>query len=315
MTTPNTIPRARVADYKSDADYHADRTRLSGSSLDMFISNPALYWAWKNGADVSTTSPSMAFGSLFHSLLLEPGTWRDRFAVRPFKEGTTELLNGNSNAYKAWKAEQVEAGREVITPAQVADVQPMVDAIEAVPYVHDLLTRDGGINEIALHWDLEGTGRPMRAKLDRILPELDIIVELKTCRSADPENGKNQWDWYGYGYHRKAYLYLDAYRQVFGRNATMVHVFVETGSKHPRVFVPETQVDSHAAQCGEIEVLEALGHLQRCEEAKDFRASWEYGAPGHRPMSLPLPGPVLSELEFKQNGPFELTVDGKAVGV
>ncbi len=308
-----TKTEAGIAEYSSDADYHADRKRLSGTALDLFAENPRRFAAWQQGKWEQATTDAMRFGTLFHALALEPDTVKARFAVEPEDpERPGKCIRRNRNDYKEWRAEQDAAGLVVVKPEDMAKLDPIVSALGECPDVMDLLTCEGGMNEVALHWNIEGNGRPMRAKLDRIIPDRDIIVELKTTASANPENERNLWSWYGFGYHRKAWLYLDAYEQVFGRKATMVHIFVESDSAHPQVFWSWSYVDSPAVQCGEIETLELLGQLQRCEEAGDFRKPWEPGAPGEQVRALPLPGPIVSKMEFVAQTP-ALTMGGEPV--
>lgn len=310
-----TTSTAYVAKYESDADYHADRSRLSGSALELFLSDPSRYAAWMRGEFEQDETPAMAFGSLFHCLLLEPEALHERFAVEPEDpENPGKCIRRSRNDYKSWAAEVREAGRSIVTPEYMAQVGPMADAIRALPRVFALLTGEGD-NEVALHWGYAGKGRPMRAKLDRILWDRDIIVELKTDKDPNPEVTRHVWGWHDRGYHRKAHLYLDAYYQVTGRNATMVHIFVQNVGDRPRVLYTETQVDSPAAQWGEIEVESALRRLRACETAKDFRFPWEPDAPGYQPRSLPLPEPILRQLEFAQQGPVELTIGGEDVTV
>ncbi|MGH1344372.1 MAG: PD-(D/E)XK nuclease-like domain-containing protein [Nannocystales bacterium] len=309
-----TLQPARIAEYESDAAYHSDRQRLSGSALDLFEGNPRNFAAWRAGRFEQKTTPAMAFGSLFHCLCLEPDEVEKRYAIEPEDpDKPGKCIHRASKVYKAWRAAAEKAGKTVVTLDQMADVKPMADAMGSNPAVMELLTCKGGLNEIALHFNVEEFGRPMRAKLDRVIPDRDIIVELKTTKSAVPDE-KNAWAWERLGYSRKAWLYLEAYRQVFGRNATMVHIFVETGTRYPQVSWFWTYPDSPAAQWGEIETLRVLGELQRCEEAADFRKAFEPGAPGGGRDPLPVPGPILNKIEFAMGTP-ELTMGGKGVEV
>lgn len=313
MTTIAKTEKAYLAEYPSDDAYHNDRSRLSGSNLDLFDENPRMFASWRAGRWSQETTPAMAFGSLFHALVLEPDTVDDRFAIEPEDpEKPGKCIHRATKIYKEWRAATEKSGKTVVAMDDIAKIRPMASALGAMPDVMDLLTCEGGMNEVALHFNVEEYGRPMRAKLDRIIPDRDIIVELKTCRSAKPTE-KNAWEWERLGYARKAWLYLYAYHQVFGRHATMIHIFVEKDTSHPQVGWFWTQIDSPAAQWGEIEALRVLGEIQRCEEAEDFRASFEPGAPGEQTGPLPIPGPIVSKLEFVNDGPAELDVGGQMV--
>lgn len=311
MTTIANKQSAYIAEYPSDDAYHNDRSRLSGSNLDLFDKNPSLFASWRAGLWNQKTTPELAFGSLFHALVLEPDTVDERFAIEPEDpEKPGKCIHRGSKVYKAWRAAATKAGKTVVAMDDVVKIRPMATKLGQMPDVMDLFTCEGGMNEVALHFEI--AGRPMRAKLDRIIPDRDIIVELKTCRSAKPSE-KNAWQWEGHGYARKTWIYLNAYHQVFKRHATMIHIFAEKDTSHPQVGWFWTQIDDPAAQWGEIEALRVLGEIQRCEEAEDFRASFEPGAPGAETRSLPLPGALLSRLEFINNGPAELSIGGKTV--
>lgn len=300
---------ACIATYESDAAYHADRTRLSGSALDLFADNPREYAAWMRGEFERKQTRPMGNGSFFHCGAFEPEEADSRFAIEPEDpERPGKSIRRNRNDYKAWRAEREAEGKTVIAPDFVAQMVPMVNALSDNPVTHDLLRCEGGQNEVPLHFEVDG--RAMRAKLDRIIWSRNLIIELKTANDVDPDRNKNTWSWFDFGYHRKTWLYLDAYHQLTGRNACMVHIFVETGKKHPQVFASYTEVDSPAAQRGEDEVRRLLRRLSLCEEANDFRQPWEPGAPGAERRSLPLPGPILSEVEFANLQPVELDLGG-----
>mgnify|MGYP000616225273 CR=1 FL=1 len=308
---------AYIAKYANDAQYHGDTSRLSGSALELFIKNPSAYEAWRRGVYVPRSTPALAFGSYFHALLFEPDTVKDRFAIEPEDEDPKragKCIRRSTNVYKAWKAKEVRSGKTVVDFEDAVKVGPMVDAIVATPSIHHLLTREDGRNEVPLHWLIEGDGRPMRAKLDRVIPETRTIVELKTDRDPDLDSNSQRWALYDRGLHRKAFIYLDACRQVWGGNWTMVHIFVRTEGR-PIVVPTFTEVDSPAVQLGEIEVKRAIARLEECEISNDFRTPYELGAVGYAPRPLPIPGPKLSELEFEGGGAVELDVDGEEVSL
>ncbi len=304
-------PTARVAEYASDAEYHADRDRLSGSNLDMFDKNPRQFAAWKEGQFTQPTTKAMAFGSLFHCHILEPAEFVRTYAPEPERDDQPgKCIHRGSNAYREWAAETEASKKTVVTVEEMALVRPMAEALLSNPHTRDLLTCTGGVAEVPLHFEIGGF--PMRAKLDRVIPGRDIVVELKTSKSVTP-NESNAWAWERFGYARKAWLYLEAYRQVYGRPATMVHIFAETGTPFPQVSWFWTDMDSPAAQWGESEALRVLGEMHLCNTTGDFRKPFEPGAPEDSRDSLPIPGPILSRMELMSTGPVELEVEGNTV--
>ena len=280
------------------AEYHADRKRLSGSVLEKFIERPSQMQDWLLGTLKDEPTTPMIFGSLFHAMVFEPETVEDRFAFEPEDpERPGKSIRRSRNDYKAWLAEAKAADLEVLPPDAKTTVGPMVDRIAAEPEIATLLRHPDAHLEQVVHWDHSETGRHMRARLDELVLGDDTIVELKTGQ-VDPDDERNRWRWYRLGYHRKAYLYLDALRALTGRNGRIVHVFIESEAKRPRLFVTESFVDSPAVQLGEMEVLDALERLAAHEKANDWRNQWEAGAPGNVRGPLPLPAAKLREIEF-----------------
>ena len=75
---------------------------ISSSDLDYIATNPYLYTL---GIRPEKTSKAMEFGTLVHSLVLEPEKFEDEYAVEDF-EGCD--LNKNTKAYKEARSKWLE---------------------------------------------------------------------------------------------------------------------------------------------------------------------------------------------------------------
>jgi hypothetical protein len=301
---------ATIVRYPSDDAYHNDRSRLSASSLCMFGTHPRKYKAWLDGEFEVVSTPAMEFGTFAHAAVFEPDTL-DRYAVEPEDpERPGKSLHRGHPPYKQWKA-GLPDGVTIVRREYFEGFQPLIKALTSERAIVDLLRGPDGLNEQAMHFDLDG--RPMRCKLDRIIPSRDLIVDLKTCRSADPTDERNAWRWYGFGYHIRAFVYLEAYRQVYGRNACFVHVLVENEGAFPRITMTQSHVDSPAIVAGERETVELLDALRKCEQSGVFAPRWDVRHPLFQPGVFPLPGAILRENEF-DDGP-ALTIGGEGVGL
>lgn len=117
-------------------------------------------------------------------------------------------IDGDRRA-KAVKEEVAEAEAEgflVLKPAEVAQIDAMVDAILAHPIAAELLTAGAGLPELSMFDRDEQTGRWMRGRLD-FLHSARVVVDYKTTsQPADAETWvKHAWK---YGYHVQAADYL-----------------------------------------------------------------------------------------------------------
>ena len=72
---------------KADA-YFASRA-LSKSAIDLLLECPALYKAWLDDCDNEIETKALEFGSMFHTLCLEPKEFDKRYAVTDLNLSTT----------------------------------------------------------------------------------------------------------------------------------------------------------------------------------------------------------------------------------
>jgi hypothetical protein len=123
-------------------------------------------------------------------------------------------------------------------------------------------------------WVDEETGRPMRAKLDRWLPDRLLAPELKTTDHALSMR-QQQALWWRLGYHRKAAVYLDGLLATTGKTHTLPFVFVTVHPKRPRVWVRWAQIDDPAVMIGRREYRQALHDIASCEASGEWREPFE----------------------------------------
>lgn len=83
-----------------------------------------------------------------------------------------------------------EAGQVPILRREEKAVDEMADSIRRHPLAGRLLSPEAGVNEASFFWVDEPTGVWRRARLDRFtwLGDQLVVVDLKTCESADDES-------------------------------------------------------------------------------------------------------------------------------
>lgn len=307
---------AALVDIEEQA-YHAMVERQSNSLLGLFAGSRREYWEHVVlGEPRGLDTEALAFGKLFHAMLLEPRevlrryvsqpqTYRGIFAALgedpPAKINRKDydpdaLANANQGDVKRWRSLQT---REIVKVDDLKLAATMARAIRNHPEACDLIFSDDEriLREQTIFWTDEETGEPMRCRLDVLyLPGLrPLIVDVKTIREGLLGNDRLfRAHCYQYGYHRQAAVYLDAYRACFGVNAVFAFVFVEKRAVRPAVAVKFAHVDDDATDEGRDGIDEKTGEpvgyrpllrqLQRLRASNDWRYDCERGV---QPYNLP----------------------------
>lgn len=264
-----------------EAEYHA-HPALSHSQLEDFIEpngSPGLFW----GRHVAKVLPPFAdteatsLGTALHAAALE-GLDRFEEKVAIWRGGLTNdgkpTTNRNSTAYREWK--ESIGNRVEIDPDDEDTVAAMLDALRQHDDAGQLLWAIDGESEKSLFWrdllDVEA-----RCRLDRVLPSVDIIVDIKTARDVSPKaRAKCIAE---RGYHRKAEWYRRGYQANYGRplrEFLLVWVCTSpTSTIHDRVVVSSIGAVAEALAGAEIDA--AIRDIVRRRESNDWRPPWCVG--------------------------------------
>ena len=195
-----------------DKDYFSLQ-RLSASGAKTLLKSPARY---KYELDQPPAKGAeLRFGSLFHTLTLEPDQFDARYIVAPDVDRRTKE---GKDAYARF---QFNAGsREIVTAEDYERASRMADA--ARQSAGHLLV--GQVEQPVL-WERDGV--PLKAKMDVVG---EHIVDLKST-SADDEDSLVRAAW-TYGYHISAAAYQEAAEVLTGRKLEKHFVFVTKTEPH-----------------------------------------------------------------------------------
>lgn len=186
----------------SDKDYFAIDA-VNASTLKAMVNPEKAHYRKLNPVH----SDAFKLGSDFHALVLqglEPADSED-VAISPFDAFRT-------NESKAWKAEQIKAGKTILKAAEVesytADLKAMADAVYTLDdFVKEMdATQDS--REVVILWERR-VGDAMvkcKAKLDLFNLNGSYVYDLKTCGNLDTFDS----DVFKYGYYIQAAWYLEA---------------------------------------------------------------------------------------------------------
>lgn len=159
-----------------DAEYHA-RPEWSYSQMKVIIDSGIDYAvANKRGMLPGPSSKAIDLGELAHMFVL--GGDAEIFSVTPYSDFRCKEA-------RDWKAEQLAAGKTIITKDQYDSIAQIVDNIEDHPMSKKLLKGENVKHEIEMYATAEGV--KLRGKADAMLVDGDalIITDIKTTAQFD----------------------------------------------------------------------------------------------------------------------------------
>jgi exodeoxyribonuclease VIII len=184
---------------------------ISASGLNLIHRSPAHFKADQENPKEPTAA--MLFGTLFHTLALEPDLFPVEFGLLP--AGLDRRTKEGRELWADWQIEN--AGKQAVSQEDYDKAQAMVASLRRHTKATNAI--DGGQPERSVFFFQEVSSLgpiACKARFDYIT-ESGIIVDLKTTTDARPEPFAR--DCFSYGYHRKSAFYLDAYKTEFGKEA------------------------------------------------------------------------------------------------
>ena len=148
--------------------------------------------------------PAQCKGTAFHTILLEPGQWRERIAVGPINEKTGESYGRGT---KAWaEAEAANPGKTYISRNELADVHAMVTAASENETVRTLRAAFPLVEASAVWTDPE-FGAVCKGRFDCLIERADrvIVADFKSALDVSPEKFGRDAEKYGYDFQMAFY--------------------------------------------------------------------------------------------------------------
>ena len=205
----------------NNAEYHASPA-VSNSKLSRFLESPRLMNTPRK------KTPSLRWGSLVHTIILEPQLINDEWAVMP--EG---LDSGKGAKARVEEFEAANVGKQIVEHGEYVQLCDIAKAVQEDDEAAALLSGDG-VNEGSYFWTDPITGIEMRCRPDRYRDD-GLLVDVKTTPSVEHyAYRRSVWD---FGYDRQSALYIDGIEQATGRKPTgFVFIAIE-GKDAPEIFV------------------------------------------------------------------------------
>lgn len=163
----------------------------------------------------------MVLGSLVHTLVLEPDSFKAEYAIAPQVNARTKAGKAELEEFK-----KANAGRTIITSDQHAHALRMRDAVFKTDASAALLMQDNLEFEGSGYWDCQWSGERCKYRPDA---RSDLaMIDLKTCgESPDYDTVIKQV--LRFNYHTSAAHYLEGDAQVRGTDhGHFVLIFVSS---------------------------------------------------------------------------------------
>jgi hypothetical protein len=188
----------------SNEAYHSNKSHLSSSSIKLLLKDPAAYkYEYIDGNRTNSDNPNFLYGTLVHSLILEPDTVTKEYAVY-------EGLRKAGKAYE--KFVQQNDDKKVVSIAEMTRAEKLYQAFVTLPVATQLIS--GGFAEHSMIGKIIGVD--VKSRADYINITDGYIVDVKTT-SGGTNSEEFQHSCDVFGYDLSAALYCDIAAQVYGK--------------------------------------------------------------------------------------------------
>jgi PDDEXK-like domain of unknown function (DUF3799) len=281
------------------AAYHGG-PGVSKSQLDWVHQSPSLLPWSRDAPEDDEAESAVDVGSALHTLLLEPDSFNAGY-MRDFEPPLDAIstvdqikaaLDAREIAYKASAGKQALthtlltvdpqapvvdalrgewekgiAGRIVLGRADWRKLHLMRDSVMAHPMAYDLLTARGE-TERCHYWVDELTGELCRCRLDREIPKIGALIDIKTTATID----RFDRSLHTYRYHVQAEWYREGYENT-QKTAPRIFAFIVVSTTRDRKKYPVRvfQVTDGDRDIARIAIRQDLATYAACRKSGDWR--------------------------------------------
>lgn len=236
----------------SNEDYHGDREYVSSSGLKLVKKDPREYHKrYILGISEYKTSEALVFGTLCHTLLLEPEKYEEEYAI----------VSGRKGSKKYDEELKLAKGKTVIKDIQYCEASHLINLCKKDSQVTPLIT--GGVAEQTFATELRGV--KVKVRCDYL--KSGQIIDLKTTGNAsDYHSFQHTID--KYDYDLSAALYKDVVEQITGLN----HDFYFIVASKSKLTVDVYRASPKLIQAGRDKYMRAIDIMKHHMENE-----WKFG--------------------------------------
>ncbi len=213
-------------------------------------------------------SDAFALGHAIEHRLESPHTFGERYITEPdfgdcrktgkgLTKDTADERAENRARRDAWR--EANSHREVLTASDWQTVQTLGEHANADPHIRAILDAPG-VYQATLLWRDEETGLRCKARPDKWIPSMGLMVDWKSARSASPRGFTQAIATYGYDLQAAHYM---AGARACGWPAERFQ-FVCLEKRAPIYPVAMYRLSSQFAELGEARRMELLHRLRHC---------------------------------------------------
>lgn len=265
---------------------YRNHSAISRSELWKIKESPEKFRYYKDNPIKST--PALIFGQAVHKIILENDKFFDEFAVLPHdidrrtkagREEYNNFISGNIT-------------KTIISEDDFLIATEIMRSVDNCEFCTKLLN---GKKELPLFWVDELTGEECKCRFDCItkIGGQNIIVDLKTCASADTETFMKEA--IKYGYHVQAAMYSEGAKHNGYENPEFVFIAVE---KAPPYAVNIIQASEIFKRYGFDEYRNLLGIYHECKESGNW---YGYLGKENEINFVGLPAWIAKDYDDKEN--------------
>jgi len=203
-------------------------------------------------------------GTATHTAVLEPEDLEKK-VVRGL-----QIQKRSKVDKETWAHFEMEHYGKIILPFKKFDaMMEMEKKVRAHPGLARLLAMAGD-TELTVAGECPLTGVPTQVRLDKYIPELKMILDLKTVAGkfgSRPNPIRFKRDLGNYGYHRQGHIYEKIAVQ---QGLEVEHYVIAVVQKDPPHFVYLVRLDEQALEIGGIELEQAQRIFAECWENNDW---------------------------------------------
>lgn len=183
-----------------EKQFNPNEIALSHSTLSLLAKSPLHFKQYYTMPDDDEQdSTSIILGNIVDHLLLG-----SKLPYHVLDDG----IDLRTKDGKAIKEQAEQSGLQVIKRTQYDIGASMADALLTNKTAAHVFKKDAeSINQKRIDWTDGRTGIKLKGFIDRIIPSIGRMIEIKTSKDASPK-----WftrNYFDYGYHRQAALYFD----------------------------------------------------------------------------------------------------------
>lgn len=234
------------------ADSYFAEDRINCSGLKLIARTPAHFKYYKEHLNEKPPTPSMILGTAVHCAVLEPDTFKDRYAIAPACDKRTK-------EGKAIWAYLVASKKLILSASDYELVEGMSQSVLKHETASKLLEK--GDPEVTIFTDIEGI--PAKARLDWY--RNGIILDLKTTVAADPDSFSKSCA--NFGYSLQCAWYLDCCDAAGLEAHSMIFITVENSAPYP---VAIYEFDDVSIEYGRDHYRAALNKYRECIALDDW---------------------------------------------